>query len=217
MNKPSWTKLYVLGAGGHAKVVADVCVCAGYQVEGFLDRDPERWGHEVLQLPVVGDEDWLIRHNAQHPERIALALGIGDNHAREAAAQRCRDASFALPCFIHPSATIAASATLGAGTVVMAGAAVNPDSTIGEGVILNTGCVVEHDNRIDNYAHLSANASTGGTVSIGARTHLGLNSTVLPNLTVGADVVLGAGGVIIRDTSDRQTLAGVPARSLHQR
>lgn len=212
----TWNELFVLGAGGHAKVVADLCLCAGHTVAGFVDCDPSCLGKTILGLPVEGDENWLVEH-ARQTGPIAVALGVGDNQARERVASWCAAHGFLLPALAHPSAVVATSVQLGDGTVVMAGTVVNPDSQVGAGVILNTGCVVEHDNRIGAYAHLSANATTGGNVVIGARTHLGLGSTVLPGTTVGDDVIVGANSLVRYDCGNRVVLVGVPARVLRDR
>lgn len=210
-----WTELYIVGASGHGKVVADLCTSLGLAVAGFIDDSEPTHGSRVLGFEIVGARSWLLDRIAAG-ERIAVGLGIGSNAVREMIAGWCVDHGVLLPSLVHPSASIAASARLGAGTVVMAGVAVNPDSVVGAGVILNTGCVVEHDNHIGDYAHLSANAATGGTVSIGARTHMGLNSTILPNLRVGSNAVIGAGAVVIRDLEDSIVVAGVPAKPLRK-
>jgi sugar O-acyltransferase (sialic acid O-acetyltransferase NeuD family) len=110
---------------------------------------------------------------------------------------------------------VEAGRLLGAGTVVMALAAVNPDATIGEGSILNTGCVVEHDCRLGRFVHLSPNAALGGGVQIGHRSHLGLGAVALPGVRIGSDVRVGAGAVAHRDVGDGATVVGVPARPIH--
>ena len=36
--------ILIIGAGGHAKVVADILLSCGFAVMGFLDDDPTLWG-----------------------------------------------------------------------------------------------------------------------------------------------------------------------------
>lgn len=209
-----WTELYVYGASGHGKVVADVCFSRGVDVTGFVDDDPEAVGRQLLGIGVIGNRDALLQRMGGAGGQVAVALGIGSNRQRENVAAWCVRQGLLLPALTHSSAVVAASARLGLGTIAMAGVVVNPDSAVGDGVILNTACVVEHDNAIRDFAHLSANATTGGNVSIGARSHLGLNSAVLPNVRVGDDVVVGAGAVVVRDIGDGVVLVGIPARPL---
>jgi sugar O-acyltransferase (sialic acid O-acetyltransferase NeuD family) len=204
--------ILVFGASGHGKVVADVARAAGHEVIGFVDDDPIRrsaglWGLPVHSWAECGDR-WGGR------DRPAVALGIGDNAARQRIHERVVAAGFEVPCLIHPSAVVAPRARLGAGTVVMALVAVNPDADVGVGAILNTGCVVEHDCRVGDFAHLSPGSALGGGVQVGDRSHLGLGAVVLPLVRVGADVRVGAGAVVHREVTDGVTVVGVPARSL---
>jgi sugar O-acyltransferase (sialic acid O-acetyltransferase NeuD family) len=205
-------KLWVLGAGGHGKVVADVGRSAGFTLAGFIDADEARDGSTFYGVEVRSWTRFARERGAF--AGAAFALAVGDNRRRAACFEQLRAAGAAMPVLVHASAVIAPTAKLGEGTVVMALVAVNPDAEVGQGVILNTGCVVEHDARIGDFAHLSPNSAIGGTVTIGARSHLGLGAVILPNLRVGADVRVGAGAVVVRDVPDGLTVAGVPARPL---
>jgi sugar O-acyltransferase (sialic acid O-acetyltransferase NeuD family) len=201
---------YVFGAGGHGKVVADVAISAGLTIDGFLDDDPKLIGQEVLAGKVLGGLDCLREYLRAGP--VGIVLGVGSNTARRVVGRRCRDAGATILTVAHRMAAISPSATLGPGTVVMAGAVVNPDARIGEGVIVNTGAVVEHDCQIGNYAHLSPNAAVGGGVHLGDLSSLGLCACVLPGVSVGEGAVVGAGAVVIRPLAPYSVAVGVPAR-----
>jgi len=205
-------RLLVYGAGGHGKVVADVASSAGFEVLGFIDDAPPRQAMKIWGLPVSSWEQ--IR--ARRPELgdVAVALGIGDNRARQRCYERVTAEGLLVPALVHASAVVATTATIGPGAVVMALAAVNPDAAVGEGAILNTGCVVEHDCRVGRFAHLSPNSALGGEVRIGDWAHLGLGAVVLPGIVVGAGARVGAGAVVHRDVPDGATVVGVPARPL---
>lgn len=200
----------VFGASGHGKVVADAARAAGFELVGFVDDDEAKQRSVLWHLPVMS---WADHASRRRPlGSPAVALGIGDNAARERCRNRVLADGFEIVTVIHPSAVVAPSARLGRGTVVMALAAVNPDAEVGEGAILNTGCVVEHDCRLGRFVHLSPNSALGGGVSIGDRTHLGLGSVALPLVTIGSDVRVGAGAVVHRPVADGLTVVGVPAR-----
>lgn len=200
----------VLGAGGHGKVVAEVVATAGYTVEGFVD-DGVEVGARVLGRPVLGTTPWLL---AQPPRLVALA--VGNNRRREELAAMLEQAGHTLGTFVHATAWVSPSATLGAGTVVMAQVAVNAEARIGRGVILNTGCVVEHECTVGPFAHLSPASSLGGGTHVGARTHVGIGATVLHLATVGDDCVIGGGAVVLKTLASGQTAVGVPARPLER-
>lgn len=195
----------VLGAGGHGKVVCDVVLSMGEIVEGFVD-DAKPPGSKVLGLPVLGNTTWLLAHPAR------VALGIGDNVRRAELADKLEQSGSSLFTAVHSQATIAPSATLGAGAVVMARAVVNASALVDRGAIVNTSAVVEHDCVVGAFAHLSPAAALGGGARIGASAHVGLGALVLPSIAVGDRSIVGAGAVVTRDTEAGVVVRGVPAR-----
>lgn len=204
----------VYGAGGHGKVVADILRAGSdSRLAGFVDDRVELQSSHVLGLPVLGDGCWLGR--TAQTSRITVALGIGDNCARQRVAERCLGWGVELATLVHPSATVSESAQLGPGTVVMAQAVINAGAVTRSGVIVNTGAIVEHDVQIGEFAHLSPNAAMGGTSRLGRRSHLGLGAVVIECVNVGSYTTIGAGAVVIRDIPDGVVAFGVPAK-IHQ-
>jgi sugar O-acyltransferase (sialic acid O-acetyltransferase NeuD family) len=202
--------IYVYGAGGHGKVVADILRAARLPVVGFLDDAADRVRDTVLGMPVFGVAEWLLKNAGK--DTIGISLGIGDNYARHAVAKRCELSNFEVITVVHPSATVSSSCSLLAGTVVMPGGRVNAEAQLGFGVIVNTGAVIEHDCVIGDYAHLSPNSALGGGVRVGAFSHVGLGAVVLPGVSIGARSAIGAGAVVVHDIPDGVVALGVPAR-----
>ena len=208
-------EIFVYGAGGHGKVVADILLAAKCKVAGFVDDSPAFKGAQVRGLPVHGDGAWLMQKRRSGP--VAVALGIGANPARSAVAQCCEAAGIELLVAVHPSAVVSPSATLGKGTVVMAQSAINAEARLGLGVIVNTSAVVEHDVVIGNFAHVSPNSTMGGASVLGAMSQLGIGATVLPLVKIGDEVMVGAGAVVLHDIPSGVTVVGVPAKPLARR
>ncbi len=206
----SLRRIYIYGAGGHGKVVADSLQVMGLTVAGFLDDSPRRTGLMLSGIPVISTDKLL--DTCEDRREIRIALGIGDNRSRHAVAERCRAWKFELVTAIHPSAVLSPSARIGAGTVVMPQATINASASIGTGVIINTGAVVEHDCVIGDFAHVSPNAALGGAASVGAFSQVGIGAVVLPGITVGSRSMVGAAAAVICDIPDDVTAIGVPAR-----
>jgi sugar O-acyltransferase (sialic acid O-acetyltransferase NeuD family) len=201
-------RIIVYGAGGHGRVVLDALVSAGFgdQVLGFVD-DGLVVGERRDGFPVLGGEAFL-----RDAGGLRVALGIGDNRARARRLQLCLEEGLEPMTALHPRAIIATSARIGAGSLVCAGAVLNPGATLGQGAIVNTAAVIEHDCTLGSFVHVSPNATLGGAVQLGDYVHLGLAACVLPGVTVGEGSVIGAGAVVTRSIPSRAVAYGVPAR-----
>jgi sugar O-acyltransferase (sialic acid O-acetyltransferase NeuD family) len=207
------TTLFVYGAGGHGKVVCEILISVGLDVAGFVDDGVVK--ATPLGLKVLGTKEWLIQQSTQ--SQVTVALGLGDGQIRSVLANQCLSHRIQLITAIHPRATVARSAKLAAGTVVMANAAINADATIGIGSIINTGAIVEHDCTIGDFSHISPNASMGGGSSMGSFSQLGLGAVLLPGIRIGNYSLVGAGAVVTKNIPDGVVAVGVPARILRIR
>jgi sugar O-acyltransferase (sialic acid O-acetyltransferase NeuD family) len=203
-------KVFVYGARGHGKVVADILLAGGHHdLSGFVDDDESLSDSMVMGVQIIGPD--RLRSEATNGN-VGVALGVGDNGMRQKLAGLCKLLGVEIVTLIHPSATVAKSAHLQQGTVVMAGAVINPCAEVGFGVIVNSGAVIEHDVLIGDYAHVSPNAVMGGESRLGTLSHLGLGAVILPRVTVGNRTVIGAGAVVTREMPDDIIAIGVPAR-----
>jgi sugar O-acyltransferase (sialic acid O-acetyltransferase NeuD family) len=208
--------IVVLGAGGHGKVVADALSLAmPGKPDGFVDWNPAFLGSRVINYPVLGDQDWLWAEALARP--VAIALGIGNEVTRQHLMEKCVAHGIRILTVVHPTASVAASATIGAGSVVLAHAALNAASRIGKGSIVNTAAIVEHDVEIGDFSHLAPNAATGGGVRIGSSCLIGLGAQILPRIVVGDRTVVGAGAVVLHDLPADVVAAGTPARIIRIR
>ena len=78
-----------------------------------------------------GNGEWL-RQEASN-SRVAVAIGTGESRFRQLLAERCSRWGIDLLTVVHPAATVSRAARLGPGTVVMAGAIINPEANVGHG------------------------------------------------------------------------------------
>ncbi len=196
----------VFGASGHGKVVCEILTASGVVVLGFVDDEPSRTGTTLLGLPVLGTSAWLEGKQAE------VALGVGDNLARERVVERIIRAGGTLRTAIHPHASVSPSAIVGDGTAVMARAVINADASLGRAVIVNTAAVIEHDVVVGDFAHVSPNATMGGGARLGRSSQLGIGGTMLPRVCVGDMTIVGGGAVVPRDLPANVIAMGVPAR-----
>lgn len=197
-------KVVIIGASGHAKVIADIVLKSGDKLVGFLDDDPSL-PDRIVGYPYLG----VVDEYNEYVDHCCFIIGIGNNLIRKKIAERL-DVNWYTA--IHPSAQRAIDTHISEGTVVMANAVVNTSAIIGKHCIINTGAIVEHDNRLGDYVHLSPNASLCGTVSVGELTHIGAGVIVKNNISICDNVIIGAGGVVVKDIIENGTYIGVPAK-----
>lgn len=206
-------RILILGAGGHAKVVIDIIETAELgAIVGILDDDSRKHGAQVLGYTVLGGRNALHELLAASP--LYGVAAIGDNRIRMDAAGWFVQSGGLLLMAVHPLACVARSARIGRGSVVMAGAVVNPDATIGNNVIINTGAVVEHDCVVGDGAHLAPTSALCGGVEIGEGALVGVGAKVLPEVKVGSWALVGAGSTVLGAVPDGASAVGVPARLL---
>ncbi|MCL5037667.1 MAG: acetyltransferase [Chloroflexi bacterium] len=203
-------QVVVLGAGMHAKVVADVVMLAGYKVRTFLDDNEELHGKQLLGIPILGSIKLL--GDLHLDPNLGAIVGIGDNFAREQFYRKLIEFDFPIISAVHPSAFVNHRVYLGQGAVVMAQVAVNVGTRIGENCILNTSCSIDHDCFIGDHVHIAPGAVLGGSVHVDDFALVGLGSSILPEIKIGKRSVVGAGSVVVEDVADNTVVAGAPAR-----
>ena len=199
-------QLVIIGASGHGKVVADIAKKTGYEKITFLDDRVDLT--DCGGYPVAGKCSTYADYNCD------IIVAIGNPIVRERFLKKLEDAGKSVPVLVHPSAAIAEHVTIGKGTVITAGAVVNPCAVIGTGCIINTCSSVDHDCILGDYVHVAVGAHVAGTVTIGERTWIGAGATVSNNVSICADCMIGAGAVVVRDIIEKGTYIGVPARSV---
>jgi sugar O-acyltransferase (sialic acid O-acetyltransferase NeuD family) len=211
------TPLAIWGSSGHARVVADIVRCGEeFEVIGFLDDvRPERKGTQFCSSEVLGGREQLPGLLATGVRHAILAFG--DNQARRRLGRELQEAGFILATAVHPRSTVAREVTVGQGTVVAAGAVVNPNVTLGKNVIINTGATVDHDCVLGDAVHVSPGAHLAGGVKVGAETWIGMGALVLEGRQVDEGSIIGAGAVVTHSIPARVVAFGAPARVVRSR
>ncbi len=200
--------LFVIGAGGHGKVVADIAKKVGYTQIAFLDDNFEM--NLCTDCKVVGGTKEALKY-----KNSDFIVAVGNEKIREKIQNHLENNGLNVVTLIHPNSVVAENAEIGIGTVVMAGAVVNPYAKIGRGCIINTCASVDHDCFIGDYVHVSVGAHIAGTVTIGENTWVGAGAIISNNVSVCENCMIGAGAVIVHDINKQGVYIGVPARRMY--
>jgi len=206
--------LIILGGGGHAKVLIDICKRLPLPLLGLLDPNLPK-GSQHLHLPVLGDDHDLAGYP---PANIELINGIGsiphDQGLRRLLFSRFQNQGYVFKTLIDPTAFLATEHKLADGVQVMAGVIIQAGTEIAENTIINSGAIVEHDCRIGKHVHIAPGAVLSGGVEVGDNVHIGTGAIVIQGIRIGADSIIGAGSVVTRDVAAAHIV--YPARSCIQ-
>lgn len=209
--------ILLFGSSGHARVLADIVSLGGtFHLAGVLD-DFLPPGTAVLGSQVVGNSD-TIAEALRLTGCDHVTMAVGHNYHRLRLARKLEAlADFRWQSLVHPAATVAASAVVGDGTVIMAGAVVGPGCQLGSHCIVNTGATVDHDCQLLSGASVGPGAHLGGHVTLGEGAIVALGANVINAIAIGEHSLVGAGATVVRDIDSYRLAMGLPATIRRQR
>ncbi len=203
-------KVYIFGYSGHAYVVIESFLAAGFSIAGYFDF------HEAVtnpyQIPYFGfeakvDVKAIVKDDYVFPS-------VGDNYIRAKLIAFFEKHQLKQCTLIDQSAQVSATAKLDSSTYIGKNVCINAQSTIGKGVIINTAAVIEHECEINDVAHIAPNAILCGNVQIGKLTFVGAHSVVRNNTLICEDVILGAGSVVVKSIVEKGIWVGNPSKKI---
>ncbi|MCX2982022.1 acetyltransferase [Halieaceae bacterium IMCC14734] len=210
--------ILIIGASGHAKVIIDIVQQEGkHNVVGLLDPGLEV-GAKVLGYPVLGTEEDLPTLIESHAIQGAI-VAIGDNFTRAKVVEGVRAISpeLVFVSAVHPKASMGLETSVGEGSVVMAGVAINPCSSVGKFCIVNTNASLDHDSIMEDFSSLAPGALTGGNCQIGQYSAVGAGAVLIQGIKVGEHTIIGAGSLLMSSVESFVTAYGTPAKTIRKR
>ena len=146
----------LVGAAAFAEDVTDVCRAAGVRVAAWIE------GIDRDRADVVGRSAVLwVDDQAAYEPGLPILPAIGAV-ARRGIVERLVGEGRSLATLVHPSAVVAASATIEPGCVILPLVVVGARSRIGRGTIVNRGALIGHHTTIGEYAFVGPGANIGG-------------------------------------------------------
>ena len=203
--------LLLIGAGGHARSVAQACA-PRYEATAYAD--PTAATDPVLGGLVHAGDDEACRAGREWAEMEAVITAGTASDGSLTLRRKLIDAYGERPyaTIVSPSAFVAPTATLGKGTAVMHTAVVNACTETGRHCVINTAAVIEHDCRLGENVFAGPGAIVCGGVTVGNDVFIGAGAVLRPGIRVCDRAVIGLGAAVCGDITEPGTYAGVPAR-----
>ena len=202
------------GAAGFALELNSFLPALGYRLVALFDND-EMCRSPLPFVPLyhgmAGFKQWL----AQEPRdgtACIVAIGGDQGFARLNIQRAMHKLGLHPVSLVHPSAVVADSVLIGAGTQVYGQSHIGAASRIGEGCVINGGANIQHECVIGDGAHIGPSAVLCGCVSVGENAFVGAGAIVLPRVKIGRDGIVGAGAVVTKDVEADTTVLGNPAK-----
>lgn len=203
-------QVYLLGGGGHGRVVLDALLSCGVNVTGVIDPGL-KVGDQVFGVSVMGGDEFL--------DRVALASallvnGLGANscvRSRRKLFEGLKSRGFSFDVVRHSSSVIGRECNVGESSQIMAGAVLQSRVQIGVNTVINTRVSIDHDCIVGAHAFVAPGVVLSGDVRVGESAFIGAGAVVLPGVVIGASAVIGAGAVITKSVPDGWIVAGNPA------
>lgn len=203
-------RLAIMGASGHGKVVAETAELNKWDEIVFFD---DAWPNIIQNGPWPVSGNFSILKDKKN-EFDGILVAIGNNVIRILKYQELIGIGAEISTLIHPDATVSKYADIGQGSVIFAKSVINAGTRLGLGCIVNTSATIDHDCLLGQGVHLSPGSHLAGGVKVGDLSWIGIGACVRELIEIGNRVIVGAGAVVVKNISENQMVAGVPAEPL---
>lgn len=211
-------RVLIIGSKGTAINIAEQILQAKEQfnypmlIEGFCIDEPAI-GEKIAGFPVVCGVRQAWEMYKKTDFKFLFALYKPDAmEQRTKLLEELKVPEERFATFIHPTAYVSRTSTIGAGTVVLNNATVQHHVKIGCHNIINSQVVIEHEAEIENNSFLAAGVYVGARARIRSGAFLGLNSIIREDIEIGNYSFVGMGSAVVQNVAPRTLVYGCPAK-----
>jgi sugar O-acyltransferase (sialic acid O-acetyltransferase NeuD family) len=207
------TAIVLVGAGGLGREVLNYVLEAirlvpHMRVKGFLDDNSSALGPDRCRFPILGS---ILDYAIEPQDRFVVTIGDCVTRAEVIRKMEARGARFVT--VIHPTAYVAANATVGNGCIVGPFCAIGSDARVGDHVLFTWYSSLAHDCISLSFAVLSPYATANGSAILEEGVFLGTHAVIHPKIRVGAWSKVASGSVVYRDVPANCLAMGNPAKA----
>ncbi|HEV7231958.1 MAG TPA: acetyltransferase [Bacteroidia bacterium] len=209
-------KLILYGASNYGYEVIDLIedinrskANSEWEIAGFLDDNPDIQGKDLNGIKILGTKAWLKENQAKDYYFICC---IGNPKVKKKIISFLKEYQVQFAILKHPTAVISSKASIGEGSIVMAGSIVSTLAKIKDHVIINLACTIGHNTVISDFCCINPGSNISGDVLFEEGVLAGTNSTVLEKLQIGKYATLGAASLTYTNVPEYASIIGVPGR-----
>lgn len=214
-------KIVIIGGKGTAVVIAEQIYDAAnrfnmdVEVLGFAFDDPA-YNEGINGWPILcGTREAFNKYKNDESVKFIYQLYRSDLLKERIELRE----SLGIPperyfSFVHPSAYVARSATLGYGNIILANCVVNNNVQIGNMNTMNSNSIIGHDTVIGDNNFIAAHTCIGSSIKVGSGNFTGLNCSVRNYCSIGDYNIIGMASNVLKDVGDRTKLVGNPAHPM---
>lgn len=199
--------LIIMGAGGFGRELHEMLWHGfskdEYNFKGFLADNSDEKAAKLG--PLVGSPE---DYEPKDSDRFLLAIGYMD--VRERLTKMLKDRGGQFASYIHPSAYIAATSTIGEGAVIYPFSVVSNAARVADQVHLNYYASVGHDVEVGRCCLLAPYATLNGFSAIEDHVYMSTHATVVVAKRVGARTKVSANSTVQQNVPSDSFVHGVP-------
>jgi len=154
--------------------------------------------------PVVAFEEIVSLYP---PERYAMFIALGYHEVNALRTQKYHEGlakGYILASYVSPY--VHGTFTIGANSLLLDNAVVQPKVTIGNNAFIWGGAMIGHHAIINDHCWVTGSANVGGLSTIGEGCFLGLNATIGHGVEVGSSSIIGANTLITKPVASESVI-----------
>ena len=189
-------KIILIGAGGHASVLMQLCHDLRYQLAAVSPGIQQEKKMDLTGIMCISDCD--IRKKFRN-KNVFLVNGIGaklGSRSRFSIFKQFKELNYKFLTLVHGFCFVSKTSTLGEGVQIMAGAIVQNHCFIGQNTIINTRASVDHGAKIGAHCHIAPGAIICGDVEIGENCFVGAGAIITEGTKLASGSLIKAGALI---------------------
>jgi sugar O-acyltransferase (sialic acid O-acetyltransferase NeuD family) len=199
-----------IGAGGLAAQLFEDLLAMNMQDVVFWSETETSNEFIKAKFNIISTDEEVVNYFNNVSRMFVMC--VGDVSQRKKMMQRFinlggRPASFITPfCKISPFVK-----NIGAGTMILNEAEMEPGVTVGEHCLLNKKSKYGHGCTVGNNTEVGPMATIAAYAQVGDDCLIGISALILPKIKIGNNVTVSAGSVVTKNIPDNAVVAGVPA------